>query len=809
MILLGPRQRVTHSDEYHNTVLEYKHIASHSATSSTSTLSEMPINPSLKIPDLIRSTLGMESNTPPTSPRGDPTSDIPSQPSTLRRKSAQVFEKSMFSSSNPFEADTFEFVDQRLPTVGMKVGRGRAVGQQIQALENVGNRQSGEKDGMNEVGEEKDEENEEGVHVSNNSPRPFRHTFSPKSTAASPRISTLRRNTEELFSGSRFARNPFEPDEHELEQSSPTFAVCPSTLRRRTEELFTGSGYSANPLDPDDDELKPSSSNHAVRLSTLRRKTHELFSSSEYSSNLFDLDEDEPIESSPAYAAQNVSSYSLRVLPVKRAELTFGMSRVSVEAGIEKPTDDETKAVEKSSKQYVEVQKDSLTRTPRLSTLKRESSALLAQQGYSSTNVWDADDEEFVQKLETMRLDLIERVLRNPLKSFQSSTSSSKNTSPVRGKDNVAISRQASPSIGRVRNGPFASTGNLPSQTNPTLPLISIFDSQKGTPKDYTIGTKDGGPALSTWDAEDDELDRWPDRQDLANAVKSFSVQCGTFNGTSRSRHVIISPKPHNQTPSAIDEDLPDDIPRLRSANLTEQEHSDLMHELLDKTYGNPDGLDAHDEVLQQFYLCNCPDLPHSHAAGYPHLLDQKSYLADSDPIVQTALPRLADAVVTVLYLTSPACLASFLDPEVRVFEWRCDGNCLMIRRDGTHVVVGTYHNFGTCYVWTYFVQSRISDTGAWKEVYAAAAQVSTPISARGVEFGEMVEGEGVQGVDPRDEKYALHMGRLLGRFLLKWSVWDFRAWRRWSVEWEADGVVVNAREWAYEVMRMAKDEEE
>lgn len=188
------------------------------------------------------------------------------------------------------------------------------------------------------------------------------------------------------------------------------------------------------------------------------------------------------------------------------------------------------------------------------------------------------------------------------------------------------------------------------------------------------------------------------------------------------------------------------------------------------------------------------------------HLLDQASYLADSDIIVQNALPRLADALATVLYLTAPKCLSDFLNPAVKDFEWRRDRNCLIIRRTGRDVIFGTYHNYGTCYNWTYFVQSRIDATGAWIETYAGAAQICTPISARGVEFEYMHEEEGLQGVDPRDERYALHMGRVSGGFLLEWSVWD---WMRGIVKWGANGRVLDAREWAYEVLKMGRGLEE
>jgi hypothetical protein len=167
------------------------------------------------------------------------------------------------------------------------------------------------------------------------------------------------------------------------------------------------------------------------------------------------------------------------------------------------------------------------------------------------------------------------------------------------------------------------------------------------------------------------------------------------------------------------------------------------MHEPLDKICGNPHSLDTHDEVLQQFYLPNFTELPASHPAGYMHLLDQASYLADSDTIIRTVLPRLAEAVATVLYLTVPQCLSNFLNPSVKIFKWRRNWNCLMIRQSGNDVTLGTYHNYGTCFIWTYFVQSRIDDTRAWIETCAGTAQICTPISARGVEFEDMRESEG------------------------------------------------------------------
>lgn len=233
------------------------------------------------------------------------------------------------------------------------------------------------------------------------------------------------------------------------------------------------------------------------------------------------------------------------------------------------------------------------------------------------------------------------------------------------------------------------------------------------------------------------------------------------------------------------------------------------MHELVDMNYGLPNDLDAHDEVMQQFFQRACDTLPISSPAGHMHLLAQKAYLNGGDRLVQTALLRLCDAITTVLYHTSLKCLAYFLDPNVEVFEWRCDGNCLVIRREGKEVIVGTFHKFGAYYVWTYFVRSKISDNSGWKEVYAGATQVTTQVSGEGIDFENSQEEEHVEDIHLTDDKFALYIGRLLGHFLLKRRVWDFRAWRRWIVVWEADGLVTNAREHAHESLRITRDSEE
>jgi hypothetical protein len=84
----------------------------------------------------------------------------------------------------------------------------------------------------------------------------------------------------------------------------------------------------------------------------------------------------------------------------------------------------------------------------------------------------------------------------------------------------------------------------------------------------------------------------------------------------------------------------------------------------------------------------------------------------------------------------------------------------MMIRRKGNRVIVGTFQNYRTRYVWTFFVRSEISITGVWKEGYAGASQVTTPVSSRGIEFDRLDVGC-IQGIDPADEKYALYVGRV------------------------------------------------
>lgn len=259
-----------------------------------------------------------------------------------------------------------------------------------------------------------------------------------------------------------------------------------------------------------------------------------------------------------------------------------------------------------------------------------------------------------------------------------------------------------------------------------------------------------------------------------------------------------------------INDKVKSDIP-ICGANLTAREHHELMDELADRSCGNPYGPDAHDKVMQQFFSNRCKALPASRPARQMHVVDRDAYLNSTDSVVQSTFPRLCDAVATVLYLTNPNCLHDFLDANVKVFEWRRDGNCLLIRRHGNEVIVGTFLNLATLYLWGFYVRCTISHDGQWTETYAAVTQGTTPVTKEGVQFDRFVAEPGRDDISSSDPRWALYMGREMAYFMLNREVWDFRTWFRWRLEWETDGVVSNAKERERDLYRRSRtmDEEE
>jgi hypothetical protein len=643
--------------------------------------------------------------------------------------------------------------------------------------------------------------------------------------------STIRRKGATIFGALAFSSsNPFEADESEFEDQmlwskvedndegdNDTNDTTPkasssrrsasatriSTFRRKTAGLF--SGYSATAFEDDEEDEIVSPSMGAVE-----QKTTELFASSPLTSKAVDTDEPEIEKPTPVRSMSRLlfQSTHRHLSGRARAGPTATLSTVSASGRIIGQQADHTAAASLST-QHLSSQLAKPCASPGLSTLRRESAKLFARPANSSSNFWDEEEyDEVMDQLTSMSFSQTQRIRGNPLKSMRGSSSLAKGTrSPMLGledKENVSkvLNSQSSSKSQQARRSRLTSTGGslLPFRPTRPFPLKSVSRALKPlgqAGKIPGVVGKESTPERSVWDADDDEFEHWPGEEDLNGAVKSFTLQHGTFKGSLRSDLKARAATPYSHAeaiPEGKEGERVDPLP-IRGANLTLQEHEDFMYELADKNCGNPNGPDAHDEVMHQFYQARCKTLPVSNPAGHPHLVDSKTYLDDKDKIVEQARPRLVDAVATVLYRTSPKCVADFMDSRIEVFEWRRDGNCVMIRRDGNQVIVGMFHNFGTCYVWSYFVRSTISHTGAWKDVYAGASLVTTLVSQQGVDFENFTTAPVEYNVEPEDEKFALYMGRCLAVSLLTWTVWDFRTWRRWIVEWETDGLMTNAME--------------
>jgi hypothetical protein len=672
---------------------------------------------------------------------------------------------------------------------------------------------------------------ESRVEMSSTTPTGSSSTTNTKSSNPT-KDSTFRRKGAAIFGTLALSSpNPFEADESEFEDqmlwskgedndeannntndatpkaSSSRRSVSAtrmSTFRRKTAGLF--SGYSANAFEDDEEDEIVSPSMGAVK-----QKTTALFANRPRTSNAVDTDEPEFEKPTPVRSMSRLLFQSTHRHPSGRARAgpTATLSTVSASGRIIGQQADNTVAASLST-QHLNSELTRPCASPGLSMLKRESAKLFARPANSSSNSWDEEeeDDEVMDQLTNMSFSQTQRIRGNPLKSMRGSPSLTKGTrSPMLGledKENVSkrLNSQSSSKSQQARRSRLISTGGslLPFRLTRPSPLKSVSPALKPlgqAGKTPGVVGKESTPSKSVWDADDDEFEHWPSKEDLNGVVKSFTLQHGTFKGSlcSDLKAQAATPYLHAEAiPEGKEGERVDPLP-IRGANLTLQEHEDFMYELADKNCGNPNGPDAHDKVMYQFYQARCKILPVSNPAGHLHLVDSKTYLDDKDKIVKQARPRLVDAVATVLYKTSPKCLADFMDSRIKVFEWRRDGNCVMIHRDGNQVIVGMFHNFGTCYVWSYFVRSTISDTGAWKDVYAGASLVTTLVSQQGVDFENFATEPVEYNVEPEDEKFALYMGRCLAVSLLTWTVWDFRTWRRWIVEWETDGVVTNAME--------------
>ena len=113
-----------------------------------------------------------------------------------------------------------------------------------------------------------------------------------------------------------------------------------------------------------------------------------------------------------------------------------------------------------------------------------------------------------------------------------------------------------------------------------------------------------------------------------------------------------------------------------------------MVEELDDKHCGNPFGADLHDEVIEAFFSHRYHNLPPHYPARHMHVIESETYTKCKDIVVEHAFPRLCDGVATVLLHTSPKCLDDFLNPKVKVFEWRRNIRHVAIRRVGNEVLV-------------------------------------------------------------------------------------------------------------------------
>jgi hypothetical protein len=301
------------------------------------------------------------------------------------------------------------------------------------------------------------------------------------------------------------------------------------------------------------------------------------------------------------------------------------------------------------------------------------------------------------------------------------------------------------------------------------------------------VTSRDAPPPKSIWDAEDNEFDRWPTaaeaRKELDSIRQNATAKRGTF---------VRPVEPELDVAEKIAEAVRTPMGDA-TRSLSEEEQTIL--ELEDMDCGNPVGRDLHDSIIMPLRSRDYNALPASAPTRHMHALDAKAYTTSTDPIVVAARPRLCDAVATILAYTSPQCLADFLNPEVKVFEWRRLINCVMIRREGNKVMVGTYYNFGTMYQWGYLVRSTIDIDGAWTETWASVCQGMTPIGKDGVLFEQFKARDADCGVEPDDEEFALYTGRQLADFLLRYEVWNYYKWWRYSIEWETDGKLTRARD--------------
>ncbi|KAF2107880.1 hypothetical protein BDV96DRAFT_693099, partial [Lophiotrema nucula] len=285
------------------------------------------------------------------------------------------------------------------------------------------------------------------------------------------------------------------------------------------------------------------------------------------------------------------------------------------------------------------------------------------------------------------------------------------------------------------------------------------------------------------WDPDDREFPHWPKgeeddgyQQAVAATLASYRKSSGTYARFLDGQH---------------DEDQIND------------EHRQIV-ELADPQLGEPTGVDLHDDLMQNFFSPRYHRLPPSYPARHMHVINHQSYKSavKNDNVTQYVRPRLCDGVATVLFNTTPRCLEDFLDPRIKVFEWRRTIHDLasghvsaIIRRSGSDVLVGTYRNYGHLYRWVSYARSVIDFTGKWTETFAAPSSGgTTPLSSKGPAWEEFMLNDSSLPETAKDLKCALYVGRCLAFELVWQKYWTFLAKVDVEIEWEADGKVVESK---------------
>ncbi|KAF1932552.1 uncharacterized protein M421DRAFT_1181 [Didymella exigua CBS 183.55] len=440
-----------------------------------------------------------------------------------------------------------------------------------------------------------------------------------------------------------------------------------------------------------------------------------------------------------------------------------------------------------------------------LQTLRRANKQLQVEIQCNS-GLWDEDDDLDPQSTIRAKPESAERWSRSPddeVDVFEVQRQQGSDPSAQRLNDDSLPNNIASPDIAPANQGEGVRTRPLISPLqSPTRDPRSLFGSPSQETHlpwvrklsngqfSMTVSPKllprDAPPPKSIWDAEEEEFDRWPTAVEARAELDTVRI-----NATTKRSTFIRLEEPELSVAEQIAEAV--DTP-LGQHVRTDDEEKQMIFELEDMDCGNPCGRDLHDTIiapLREDYTLLSKRAP----ARHMHVLDAKAYTSSTDPVMKAARPRLCDAIATVLAYTNEECLREFLDPEIEVFEWRRNNNCVLIRREGKEVVVGNYYNFGTMYQWGFLVRSTIDSDGAWSETWASVSQGTTPVGQEGVLY-DRFEADGTGwDVKPDDEEFALYVGRDLAHFLLRWEVWNYHKWWRYQIEWESDGKVTRARD--------------